>query len=149
MLDPESVALLAAIIALVIGAPQVLALRQQNRISAFDRRFDAFLQVQEALQRACVSTDKPEFEDIYALNRALQKCWFLFPRRLSERLDATRKNILEMRALHFEIWDELGNAKGASNETLGQFHRAQRAAVAEWESLLKTFRPHMNLDFWS
>lgn len=145
-MSAELVALFAAVVALGIGVPQILALRQQNRIAAFDRRFDAFLQVQEALQRACVSTTKPDIDDIFALNRAVQRCWFLFPKEISARLQATRQNIVTMRGLHSEIWDEAGYSRGASNETLSRFHKAQGDAVAEWED---TFRPHMNLDFWS
>jgi hypothetical protein len=144
-----STAGVAAIVALGIGVPQVLTLRQQNRIAAFDKRFAAFLEVQAALQRACVETQKPEIESIMALSGAIQKCWFIFPKKLSVRLRKAQHQIIEMRGLYSEIWDETGSPLGASNETLQKFHAAQLAAATEWEDLRDTFRPHMNLDFWS
>ena len=142
-------AMVAAAIAFLVGGLQVAALSQQNKIAAFDKRFAAFLRTQEALQRACVETQKPSIEDIFALNPALQECWFLFPKHLANRLYGIRRDILKMRALHADIWDDLGTPLGACNETLNEFHKAQLAAVAEWESLRETFHPHMNLDFWA
>lgn len=140
-------AFIAAGAAIWIGWLQMRALQQQNRIAAFDRRFEAFLQVQQAIEKAFVGGKPVAMEDIVELNRALRVCWFIFPKSLSGRLSKIREELVKLRSLRTQMWDDAGYPRdGVSQAELNQYYAAQQFIISEWEVLKETFHPFMSFN---
>jgi hypothetical protein len=116
-------------------------LREQNRLTAFDKRLAVFKDAQSALSSVLREGDA-KGEAIASMTKAVQASWFLFPVSISDRLTKMRNQMIDLSTAAEMIRQSPPSPDHASHVKLK--HDSLKALVAELEGLAKLFKPHIS-----
>lgn len=135
-------AFVAAASALWVGWLNWRALREQNRISAFEKRLAVFKDAQIALGSVLRYADA-DADAISSITKAVQASWFLFPRALSDRLTVMRNQMIDLNTAVEMMRQTPPSPDHAEHVKLK--HKNLKALIAELEGLAELFKPHVSL----
>jgi len=138
-----SAAFIAAATALWIGWLQTRALREQNRIAAFERRLTSFKDAQIALGSIMRNGDA-DTEALAGMRRAVQASWFLFPANVTAHLEVLYERMVDLHTSAMMMRDAPHGPDYQSHVALK--HASLKVLMAELPKLPDFFRPHLHLD---
>jgi hypothetical protein len=136
-------AFVAAAAAIWVGWLQHRALREQNRIGAFERRLAVFKDAQIALSSVFHHGDA-DVGAISSMTKAVQASWFLFPRTISDRLTKMRDQMVDLSTAAEIVRHASPGPDHALNVKLK--HETLKALNVDLTSLADLFRPYISLE---
>jgi hypothetical protein len=136
-------AFIAATAALWIGWLQSRALREQNRIAAFERRLAVFKDAQIALGSVMRDGDADN-EALSGMIRAVQASWFLFPAGVTSHLEALYDQMVDLSTSAMMV--RSGAQDPDRERHIALKHASLRGLVRELPKLPDFFRPYLHLE---